>query len=119
MRELYGQPYDKRDQFWVVKCYMDMVYLDGFFVRAVDCIVRKIGFSIDGAYCSFPDLNSFFDEEHFVGVEFSCGYPPTQEDTVLVSEVDCAKLVRLSCDKYIALHPEDEKEISTILNQCF
>ncbi|HEJ2562086.1 TPA: hypothetical protein SL203_005985, partial [Pseudomonas aeruginosa] len=35
--------------------------------------------------------NSPFDEEHFEGVEFSYGYPPKDEDAIVVSEAVCSR----------------------------
>ncbi|WP_241361022.1 ribonuclease toxin immunity protein CdiI, partial [Pseudomonas aeruginosa] len=67
MKELFGQPYSESDPYWVVKGYFDRMYDDGYFIEAVGYIVKRWGFSTDGAYCNFPDENSPFDEEHFEG----------------------------------------------------
>ncbi len=74
-------------------CYMDIMYSDGRFIKAIECIVNRWGYSTDGAYCNFPDENSPFDEEHFEGAEFSYGYPPKDEDTIVVSEAVCSGLL--------------------------
>ncbi|NPX61853.1 ribonuclease toxin immunity protein CdiI, partial [Pseudomonas aeruginosa] len=42
---------------------------------------------------------------HFEGVEFSYGYPPKDEDTIVVSEAVCSKFIRLACEKYLQRHP--------------
>ncbi len=60
MNELFGQPYNEADPCWVVMCYMDIMYSDGRFIKAIECIVNRWGYSTDGAYCNFPDENSPF-----------------------------------------------------------
>ncbi|MBH3404649.1 ribonuclease toxin immunity protein CdiI [Pseudomonas glycinae] len=115
MRELFGQPYSQSDPNWIVKGYFDRMYDDGRFIEAVGYIVKRWGFSVDGAYCNFPDESSPLDEEHFEGVEFSYGYPPSDEDTIVVSESVCTEYLRLACEKYLQLHPEDKAKIEELL----
>ncbi|CNE79069.1 ribonuclease toxin immunity protein CdiI [Yersinia frederiksenii] len=116
-KELFGQPYDKSDSHWIIKGYFDILYGDGYFLEVIDNIVKKIGFCCDGAYCNFPDMNSYYEEEHFEGVEFAWGYPPEEDDTIIVSEEACFSYVRLACEKYLQLHPEDSAKVSTLLAQ--
>lgn len=40
MNELFGQPYNEADPCWVVMCYMDIMYSDGRFIKAIECIVK-------------------------------------------------------------------------------
>ncbi|CNC40229.1 Uncharacterised protein [Yersinia frederiksenii] len=101
----------------VIKTYFNIMYSDEYFLDAIYHIVRKAGFSTDGAYCNFPDINSYYEEEHFEGVEFACGYPPEEDDTIIVSEKICFSYVRLACEKYLQLHPEDSAKVSTLLAQ--
>ncbi|WP_145594372.1 ribonuclease toxin immunity protein CdiI [Yersinia aleksiciae] len=117
MKELFGQPYDESDPYWVVKGYFDRMYNDDVFLDAVSSLVTKMGFSCDGAYCNFPDMDSYYDEDHFDGVEFAYGYPPEEDDTVIVSEETCFEYVRLACEKYLQLHPEDTNKVNTLLSQ--
>lgn len=113
--ELFGQPYDKTDPYWVLKSYFDLMVVDGYFLKSVNYLLSKDSFHVDGAYCSFPDLNSCYAEEHFEGVEFAYGYPTEEDDTVIVSEEICYQYVRLACEKYIKLHPEDTEKVSDLL----
>lgn len=117
MKELFGQPYGESDPYWAVKGYFDRMYNDGYFVETIGYIVKKWGFSTDGAYCNFPDKNSPFEDENFEGVEFAYGYPPTDEETVIVSDSVCSEYVRLACEKYLHRHPEDMKKIEEALKQ--
>lgn len=112
---LLNQPYNVQDAEWVVKAYFDRMYDDGRFVEAVSYITRRYGFCIDGAYCNFPDLESLDVEDHFEGVEFSYGYPPGDDEIVVVSEGVCADLLRLSCCAYVERHPEDDLTVNTLL----
>ncbi|MFV3329996.1 ribonuclease toxin immunity protein CdiI [Pseudomonas sp. NY15437] len=117
MKELIGQPYSDSDPYWAVKGYFDRIFHDGNFITSLELLVRKWGFSTDGACCNFPELDSLFEEEHFDGVEFAYGYPTRAEDTVVVSEADCSKYIRLACKKYVNLHPQDAIRANGLLNQ--
>lgn len=116
MKELFGQPYGESDPYWVVKAYFDRMYSDGYFLEALGYIAKRWGFSTDGAYCNFPDVNSPFDED-FEGVEFSYGCPPKDEDTIVVSEAVCSELIRLACDKYLQRHPESASKVKELLDK--
>lgn len=91
------------------------MYNDDHFLDAIESITQKESFVLDGVYCIFLDMNNFDEREHFKSVEFSVGYPPTEEDTVIVSEETCYHYVRLACEKYLKLHPEDTNKISKLL----
>lgn len=117
MKELFGQPYTDLDPYRVVKGYFDRMYHDGDFIKCLELLVKKWGFSTDGAYCNFPDLNGFFEEEKFEGVEFAYGYPPEEEDTIVVSEAIFSKYIKLACEKYVNIHPEDSVKVKAILDQ--
>lgn len=101
----------------IIVSYFDRMYEDGRFLEVIEHIIKKIGFSTDGAYCNFPDMNSYYEEEHFEGVEFAVGYPPEEDDTVIVSEKTFFEYVRLACEKYLQLHPEDIAQINNLLTQ--
>jgi len=115
MQELFGQPYERSDFYWVVKGYFDRMYDDGNFIRSIGYIVKRCGFSTDGAYCNFPDMDSPFEEEHFEGVEFAYGYPPADDETVVISEEACADFIRMACEKYLQRHPKEAAKIKEIL----
>ncbi|MBK4717113.1 MULTISPECIES: ribonuclease toxin immunity protein CdiI [Tenebrionibacter/Tenebrionicola group] len=113
--ELFGQPYDKSNPYWVLESYFDRMFIEGCFLKSVNYILHKDSFHVDGAYCSFPDLNSCYDEEHFEGVEFAYGYPPEEEDTIIVSEKVCYEYVHLACEKYLKLQPGDTEKVNSLL----
>lgn len=117
-KELFGQPYDENNPYWILESYFDRMYGSGFFVKAVSYMAGRNSFHVDGAYCSFPDLNSCYEEEHFEGVEFAYGYPPQEKDTIIVGENICYEYLKRACDKYLEFHPEDASEISKILKNA-
>ncbi|PIT48016.1 ribonuclease toxin immunity protein CdiI [Snodgrassella communis] len=109
--------FDNRDSnvYEVITTYFNIMYSDGCFLETVNYLINKIGFSTDGAYCHFPDMNSYDENEHFEGVEFAVGYPPTANDTIIVSEETCYQYIRIACEKYLNLHPEEKDKIDELL----
>jgi len=99
----------------VIVSYFDRMYEDGKFLDAIELLSRRWTLNVDGAYCNFPNMNSYDESEHFEGVEFATGYPPTEEGTVIVSEEVCYQYVHLACEKYLKLHPEDTGEVKKTL----
>ncbi|MBA0206318.1 ribonuclease toxin immunity protein CdiI [Pectobacterium aroidearum] len=100
----------------VIAGYFNIMSSDRNFIEATEYIIKKIGFNSDGAYCNFPDMNSYDESEHFEGVEFSVGYPASEADAVIVSEEICYQYVRLACERYVKLHPEDAEKIKFLLD---
>ncbi|MEK9498499.1 ribonuclease toxin immunity protein CdiI [Photorhabdus sp. P32] len=113
MKFLFELPYDHSNFDWIIKSYFDLMYNDERFLDAVENIVQKESFMLDGVYCFFPDMNS--EDEYFEGVQFVVGYPPTDEDTITVSEEICYHYVRLACEKYLEFHPEDTTKVNELL----
>ncbi|MBA0206316.1 ribonuclease toxin immunity protein CdiI [Pectobacterium aroidearum] len=88
------------------------MYEENRFLEAVKLLSRKWTLNIDGAYCNFPDMNSYDESEHFEGVEFAIGYPPTEEETIIVSEEICYQYVHLACERYVKFHPENAEKVN-------
>lgn len=114
-RELFSQQDIDAGLNLIVISYFDRLYEDNNLLEAIELLSRKWTFNVDGAYCNFPDMNSYDESEHFEGVEFAIGYPPEEDDTVVVSEETCYQYVRLACEKYLQLHPEDANKVSELL----
>jgi hypothetical protein len=120
---LFGLPYnyENKDNFdnqdWIIKTYFDRMYNDQHFLEVINYMVQKIGFSTDGAYCHFAcEYDGFLDDMIFEeGVFFAIGYPSEKEDEIVVSEATCYHYVRLACEKYLKLHPEDTDKINELL----
>ena len=99
----------------IILGYFNIMSSDRSFLEVIEHIVKKVGFNTDGAYCNFPDMNSYDESEHFEGVEFAVGYPPSEAETVVVSEETCYFYVRLACERYLKLHPEDTEKVNSLL----
>ncbi|QBH95498.1 hypothetical protein EKN56_03190 [Limnobaculum zhutongyuii] len=117
MKSLFKQIGNLSREERIITAYFDIIFGDGYFLKAVGYLVEKVSFHVDGAYCTFPDMNSYYEEEHFEGVEFAYGYPPEEEDTIIVSEDTCFRYTRLACEKYLQLHPEDTEKVNALLAQ--
>jgi len=113
--ELFGQPYDRKNPYWILESFFDRMHGEGYFIKTIIYIIGRNSFHLDGAYCSFPDLNSCYEEDHFEGIEYAYGYPPENDSTIIVSENICSKYIKIACAKYLNLHPEDSAEIQVIL----
>ena len=115
IKELFSQSDVDTGLNLIVVSYFDIMYEKDRFLDTIENITQKESFVLDGVYCVFPDMDSYDKDEHFEGVEFAVGYPPTEEDTVIVSEETCFHYVRLACEKYLQLHPEDTDKINELL----
>ncbi|UDJ80720.1 ribonuclease toxin immunity protein CdiI [Kosakonia oryzae] len=115
IKELFNQQDVDNGLNVVVVSYFDRMYEDGKFLQVLEFLSKKRTLNVDGAYCSFPDMDSYDEDEHFEGVEFAVGYPPPEADTVIVSEKTCYHYVRLACEKYLKLHPEDMEKVNELL----
>jgi len=112
--ELFGQPYDTSDPYWIVKGYFDVMYNNGRFIDAIEHISRKVGFSTDGAYCHFPDMNSYYEENHFTGIMFIYGY--LDSDEVIVGDETGYYFIKQACELYLKHHQADKVKIGEILS---
>lgn len=99
----------------IVVGYFNIMSSSRNFLEVIEHIVGQVGFNTDGAYCNFPDMNSFDESEHFEGVEFAVGYPPSEAETVIVSELACYQYVLLACERYLKLHPADIQKVNSLL----
>ncbi|CAK6495772.1 Immunity protein CdiI [Pantoea sp. Nvir] len=114
-KELFAQQDIEKGCNLIIASYFDRMYEDGHFLKMVGYLVSKDSFFVDGAYCNFPDMNSCDESEHFEGVEFASGYPYSEADVVIISEETCYQYVRLACERYVKLHPEDTEKVNSLL----
>lgn len=101
----------------IIVGYFNIMSSDKNFLEVIEHIIIKVGFNTDGAYCNFPDMDSYDESEHFEGVEFAVGYPASEADTVIVSEEVCYQYVRLACERYLQLNPEDTERLNNLLDK--
>ncbi|EMD5947468.1 ribonuclease toxin immunity protein CdiI [Proteus mirabilis] len=117
IKELFNQHDIDKGVNVIVASYFDRMYEDGDFLRAIELLSQGGALNTDGAYCHFPDMSSYDESEHFDGVEFAVGYPPTEEDTVIVSKETCYRYVKMACERYLKIHPEDQASVSNLLSK--
>lgn len=119
VKELFSQSDVDTGLNLIVVSYFDIMYDKGYFLKVVDYMAQKIGFSSDGAYCHFAcEYDGFLDDMIFEeGVFFAIGYPPEKEDEIVINESTCYHYVRLACEKYLKLHPEDTDKVNELLSR--
>ena len=117
MSPLFGTVWIYSGPDWVIKRFFDDMYDDGRFIEVVSYLSRRWGYVNDDVACHFPDMNSYFEEEHFEGVQFILCLPTPDPYEVIVSDEEFAVWLRMACDRYLAQHPSDVGEISKSLAQ--
>ncbi|MHC8310449.1 ribonuclease toxin immunity protein CdiI [Pseudomonas sp. GT1P32] len=98
------------DEFWVVKEFFNSINMSKKFLCGLSLLTDGIGFCFDEAYFHLPDLDGSDDELRFDGLMFG-----VFDGETIVSEADGYSLVRLACEKYLQLHPEDTTKVNELL----
>lgn len=100
----------ENDEFWVVKEFFNSINMSKKFLYGLSLITDGIGFCFDETYFQLPDLEGSGDELRFDGLMFG-----VFDGETIVSEADGYSLVRLACEKYLQLHPEDTTKVNELL----
>ncbi|EPG6258948.1 ribonuclease toxin immunity protein CdiI [Klebsiella aerogenes] len=100
----------ENDPEWVVRDYFNSMYLQGKLIWMLPYLINKIGCGVNETYCSFPDFEDPDPECHFEGIMFG-----VWDGELIVPEFVGFKYVRLACEKYIQLHPEDTEKVNELL----
>jgi hypothetical protein len=100
----------ENDPEWIIKDYFNSMNLQGKFLWMLPYLINKIGCGVNETYCSFPDFEDPDPECHFEGMMFG-----VWEGEIIVPESVGFKYVRLACEKYLHLHPEDTEKVNTLL----
>ncbi len=98
------------DPFWIVKEYFNCIRGHSF-SRCVDLLTQSIGYGDEHVMCDFPD-DIDWDEEPFEGVRFRF-----QDDEIVVSEEEFKYYLKLACERYVDIYPEDESKIKELLSR--
>lgn len=101
----------------IIISYFNRMYEDGRFLEALELLSKKWTLSVDGAYCHFPDMDSYDKKEHFIGVEFAIGYPPREEDAIVIDEYTFYRYVRLACERYKILESDATDTVNFFLEK--
>lgn len=95
---------------WVMEEFFNSIYSQGEFLWALTLILEKSGCGVNETYCSFPDLEDPDPECHFEGIMFG-----VWEGEIIVPESVGFNYVKLACEKYLQLHPEDTARVNELL----
>lgn len=102
----------ERDDKWVMKDFFNSLNLQGKFIYGVSKAIDKCGFVINEIYCHFPDIEEIDPDFHFEGMMFG-----VWEGEIIVPEAVGFTYIRLACEKYLQLHPEDTDQVSALLTK--
>lgn len=116
MNQLFDNPHDRFDPEWIIRSYMDWIYDSGYFVEMVSNVVKRCSFTTDDVACRFPDKDSYFEEDHFEGVEVIVALGAPDPDEIIVPESVFWTYLRMACKKYLDKHPGDRMVIATSLD---
>lgn len=108
---------DRSDPKWIAKRYFDEIYESGDFIEVVTLLAKRWGCITDDVGCRFPDMESYFQEDHFEGVWFAFALPLPEFNEIIVSDVEFAVLLDEACSRYLALHPSDAEVIATAMSE--
>ncbi len=100
------------DPEWVIKEFFNSIYSQHKFLWALPFILKRHGCCVNETDCTFPDLDDPDPIYHFDGIMFS-----VYSGEVIVPESVGFNYVRLACERYIKLHPDDQKTVNTLLMQ--
>ncbi|WP_115559425.1 MULTISPECIES: ribonuclease toxin immunity protein CdiI [Xanthomonas] len=118
MNYLYGQPYDFSDERWILKGYFDIIHSQGSLIEAAGLVVKRWGFSTDGAYCRFPDEKSLFEEDRFTGVEFCLSHFFAEDSVLIVSEREFFEFLANSLKIYEGLYPSESDKVFPLMGEA-
>ncbi|RRN97874.1 hypothetical protein DMB84_017950 [Pectobacterium aquaticum] len=92
--------------------FFNSLNLQNKFIYGIDSIIKKHGFVINETYCHFPELRGLDPDFHFEGIMFG-----VWGGEAIVSEETALKYVRLACEKYVKIHPEDAGKVKFLLDK--
>ncbi|KGM26447.1 hypothetical protein KS18_20200 [Photorhabdus luminescens] len=100
------------DPEWVVKDFFNSMNLQDKLLWTLPFLLNKTGCGVNETYCIFPDLTDPDPEYHFEGIMFG-----VWEGEVIVPESIGFEYIKLACEKYLQLHPEDTEQVKSLLAQ--
>ncbi|XYQ54996.1 ribonuclease toxin immunity protein CdiI [Pectobacterium carotovorum] len=100
------------DNEWIIMDFFNSLNLQNKFIYGIDSIIKKHGFVINETYCQFPDLQELDTDFHFEGIMFG-----VWEGEVIVPEKTALKHIRLACERYVKIHPEDADKVKFLLDK--
>lgn len=114
---LFEERVDTSNPRWIVKQYFDDMYGSGNYVEALLHLTMRRGFGNDDAVCRFPDMGSYFEEDHFEGVEFCVWLPLPEPYEIIISQVEFCEWLTEASARYVAKHPSESALIAEALRR--
>jgi hypothetical protein len=100
--------FDDRDPKFPIQAFFNTIS-NGDFLIVVSSLVKRAGYCINAACCSFPgDLDPM--DETFMGVKFSLF-----EDEVIIDEQSFLYYLSMACSSYLEFNPSDKDRLSGLL----
>ena len=110
----YKHPYYMNEPERTIKLYFSAIYEDGYFIEAIySTLVEYDGFSTEGNFWYYPDMNSPYPSDRFEGVCFANG---SLECAFYVSERESFEHAKKACERFWELHPDHKEFLSEIIN---
>jgi len=102
----------ENDPEWVIKEFFNSIYSQHKFLWALPFILKRYGCCVNETACTFPDLDDPDPMCHFEGIMFS-----VYDGEIIVPESVGFNYVRLACERYINIHPDDQITVNDLLMQ--
>ncbi|MDF7758536.1 ribonuclease toxin immunity protein CdiI [Kosakonia cowanii] len=102
----------ENDPEWVIKEFYNSIYSQHKFLWALPFILKRYGCCVNETDCTFPDLDDPDPMCHFERIMFS-----VYGGEMIVPEFLGFNYVRLTCESYIKLHPDDQKTVNDLTMQ--
>ena len=115
--ELFNK-FDKDSRLNTVKYVFNNFGNRSDFLLTIACLLGKEGTVVNESGCHFPnDLDEYELYNDYDGVPFEGVECWSFEDEVTVSEEDFFSVLKIACERYIELHPNEKDELQKIMAQ--
>lgn len=109
------------DAFWIVKEALNSLDSSSF-PKAINYFLNDTGYGNDGGGCDFPgDLDEHEIYHDYGGKPFEgvrCYYlGGFEEEEVIVSKEEFFDILKIACQRYIEIHPDQKDELEKIMSQ--
>lgn len=102
----------ENDPDWVIKEFFNSIYSQHKFLWALPFILKRYGCCVNKTDCTFPDLDDPDPMYPFEEIMFS-----VYAGEIIVPESVGFNYVRLACERYINIHPDDQITVNDLLMQ--
>ena len=83
-------------------------------MQMLERLTKRWGFGTDDVDSGFPNLNSFYADDHFCGVGFSYGIL-CEPDVVIVSDEDLSTYLSMAFSRYVEGNPESADQVLSMM----